>query len=130
MGPNGFSSASAILFDLIEGVYTALIVDSQGCIASEAAAILPLGSEEKERSEFLVYPNPSSGQIHVACAATEKPYFRLYDVRGRELVLTVIAEDKGLYTIDIQEFESGNYLLVVHSTGTPRLQTRLLQIRK
>lgn len=130
MGPNGFSSASAILFDLIEGVYTALIVDSQGCISIEAAAILPLGREEKERFEFLVYPNPSSGQITVACAATEKPYFRLYDMRGRELVLTVIAENTGMYIIDIQQFESGYYLLAVDSMGTPHVQTELLQIRK
>ena len=123
MGPNGFSSGSSILFDLIEGVYTALIVDSQGCITSEAAAILPLGSEEKEAYAVHVTPNPATSQIQVGFGATETPDIRLFDMRGREISLVITAADLGTCTVDLPRLASGPYLLMVNSPDTARTKT-------
>ncbi len=129
-GPNAFTSTSLTLTNLSDGVYTALVVDSAGCVTIQAVAILPLGREEKEPFRIHVYPNPSSGEIRVSCAATERPYFRLFDMRGRELALGHLEEENNLYTLNLQTLETGQYILVVHLIGTMRMKTEKLQIRK
>ena len=117
MGPNGFSSGSAILVDLIEGVYTALIVDSQGCIASEAAAILPLGSEEKNlETRITVYPNPFVRTLYLADSPRDATRVNLYSLDGRLVWTCVIGSDTRIINTP-DSLETGNYLLVFESSS-------------
>jgi hypothetical protein len=69
-----------------------------------------LSLDELIDSEFVIYPNPSSGMVHVSLTkVTEKGTLNVYNWKGQKLYTNDFSGDK--ITINLSELSPGAYLI-------------------
>jgi hypothetical protein len=98
-----------------EGLYSVLVIDSNGCEGISAPYYLSISDVDPTLDEtpFVLYPNPVGNTLHVLFhfEPDEPTWFNLYDVSGqcvREQLLTGLSN-----RIDVGELSSGSYLAVL-----------------
>jgi hypothetical protein len=98
-----------------EGLYSVLVIDSNGCEGVSAPYYLSISDVDPTLDEipFVLYPNPVGNILHVLFhfEPDEPTRFSLYDVSGqcvREQILTGISN-----RIDVGDLSSGSYMAVL-----------------
>ena len=89
----------------------AVIVDLAGCSAtSDCISITTIGIEEINGADFTVYPNPTTGEVHIVSEGNiiEADY-QIIDATGRVLLSGELDEKQ---FIDVQQLSSGTYILL------------------
>ncbi len=122
---NGGNSAQ--LISLAAGTYSLTITDANGCSASAQALLgFPLALDEAVNIRFEVFPNPTDGVLTIKGLQGQSFTYSLFDVSGRMLLHQRFVGNQA--QVDLSEFNSGNYILVIES-GNIR-QRQLIQVVK
>jgi hypothetical protein len=75
-------------------------------------------NNESEYRTFSLYPNPSKGQINLKIRGNQPAYFKITDVRGKELGRYIIYSSE-LQKIQLPDLSAGLYIgMVVFQNGT------------
>jgi hypothetical protein len=94
-----------IYYTFADAAYQVEVTDSNGCTAKSDVYLYSLGiNDNAVASSIKIYPNPTSGQIHI-----ESPIdlnIRLTDLTGRTIVDKV---NNGI--VDITNLADGMYLI-------------------
>ncbi|MCG9911485.1 MAG: metallophosphoesterase [Flavobacteriales bacterium] len=103
------------------GNYTLLITSVNGCSYETPpyTFINVANVVENETAELSVFPNPSSGILHIKISGplTGKP-FAIHDAAGKVVYNGVLQQ---MYTqIQLQEFENGTYFLRIQDAETDK----------
>ncbi|MCI5058978.1 MAG: T9SS type A sorting domain-containing protein, partial [Flavobacteriales bacterium] len=84
-------------------------IDYGNCIdTSECILLGPLNTMEMNKSDFRIYPNPSSGILHVFHEGNSNLKVRVFNSTGNEVLRKMIISGQPL---DIQSLPSGLYLI-------------------
>lgn len=116
-GPNGFVSQDILLNGLTSGVYTAVVTDSNGCMAITSVFILPVGSENYETSTLHVYPNPATSEITINGLGTPHVTVSLYNAIGQEIMREFRQPNNGSLVLQVSDFTRGHYFLLIEQNG-------------
>ncbi|MCB2376486.1 T9SS type A sorting domain-containing protein [Hymenobacter sp. BT635] len=98
--------------------------------AAAQATVRPTGpSRVSDEKSFLVYPNPSSGIVHIAINGFEgrRLELRILNVIGTVIYREAITELNGPKTLDLSKFASGLYYVKLE--GENASEMRKLVIR-
>jgi len=95
------------------GIYLVRITDSNGCVYQYSQGYhytTATGITEESKSTFQVYPNPSTGIVHINELENSGKQFELnvYDALGRNVLY-----NKTMYEINLREFGSGLYTIQI-----------------
>lgn len=73
--------------------------------------------------QFLVFPNPASNQLTIACTnADEKSTITITSMDGKILFQNTISENNYVQHIDISKFSSGTYLFTLQTRNRTSVQ--------
>lgn len=78
-----------------------------------------VGIKEMETSQFLLYPNPTNGNINLVIPETTSGTLHVFDMTGRS-VFTGNFSDQLNYEIPSQNWDAGFYNLSIESGGTSK----------
>lgn len=101
------------------GIYLVRITDNNGCVYQYSQGYhftTATGITEENKSTFQVYPNPSTGIVHINELENSGKQFELnvYDALGRNVL-----SNKTMYEINLREFGPGFYTIQIkQGTGT------------
>jgi len=101
--------------NLAAGAYTAWVKDANGCTVSEDFQLVTVGIDVSKVDELIsIYPNPASDILHVTSDLNKIVNLKVLDLSGR-IHLDKIPEKGSEYDlfIDVQELNSGTYLLLI-----------------
>ncbi|HLW15635.1 MAG TPA: zinc-dependent metalloprotease family protein [Flavobacteriaceae bacterium] len=80
-----------------------------------------MGITDYETNDFLMYPNPSDGNLHIAFAPDAIDYVdvMLYDIKGKRIKHEVYKEISSVLKLDLdyREVKSGVYFVVIKNGG-------------
>lgn len=95
-----------------------IVTDSVGCSdTSNVYQYIALSNSDLSLHAYLVYPNPSSGIIHIDLMSREnKIQFTVYDLQS-EIILSDHIQNTTGFDMDISSFANGNYLLRIEADG-------------
>ena len=92
------------------GYYTA-VLEGQDCDSVIGLTLMVLeGVEEADETDILVWPNPTTGQIHIDA---ETPC----NVEVRNVLGQIVLQAEKVETIEISSLENGIYILIVKRNG-------------
>ncbi len=121
---NSFSnSSSRLVFNIGEVVVTKIGNSSnsitQGFLQPN---ILASGVNEIETSfKFLVYPNPSCGDVKIESEEYKEPItIKLIDGMGRELYSGILVNN----TLSLEAYQNGIYQLLIYNTNHELIQRK------
>jgi len=113
-GPNGFFSDDFNLPSLTDvadsGDYILTITDANGCSFSQSLLITDY--TERDKMNFQLYPNPTSGDLILEGEWSGN--FSLRDLSGKELPFEILKTVDGLFKLNIG-MRSGPYILSDHT---------------
>ena len=104
---------------LKSGEYTVIVTDSNGCMDSLKVTIQSfVGFTELENGKFLIYPNPSEGQVHVNIDQNTGDDFDLllFNALG-EIVHRERIADNQAHVLNLQHLERGVYMMVLRNSS-------------
>lgn len=95
----------------VDGVYSVMVVDSNGCSGTSASFNLVTTQIKNNsyKAEINIYPNPASSELTVQMNSTNQ-VIKVFDVLGNELQLPTQLQNNQ-YKLDIQELNKGMYFL-------------------
>lgn len=111
------------------GEYFVEVTNALGCTGTSAVYIVSLANVEDILADRLsIYPNPASNQLTVEVPESIQSSFNLviYDHMGR-IVYNEEMSNKAHIQINLHEFESGVYYLILHNTEL-HFDTRYVRI--
>jgi len=73
-----------------------------------------------------VYPNPSSGQFRIENLPINIEYFSIYRLDGKLLEKGIISREAQSFTINLNEFPEGLYLLTLRKSDGTLITKKLL----
>lgn len=85
-----------------------------------------LGTDENKMSTIIAYPNPSTGYFTIA-TPTPLTAISVFDLNGREIYTLNNTFIEGEYTLNLNEFAGGTYLLNVRTEKGSEYQKIQLQ---
>jgi len=97
------------------GTYAVQVTENNCIDTSECITILTVGSQHELSNQVLVYPNPSSGILHIEGLQTLKSNARIsiLDVHGKN-IKRINLDSK---TLNLSKFSPGLYYLEIVSDG-------------
>lgn len=111
----GATSSSYTPID--NGLYAVILVDNNCIDTTSCLAIMDVGLEGNQISDFELYPNPANQVIHLNSIFGTVFSFEILDVQGR-MVLKQDAQNT-YYAIDISEFTPAYYFVrLIASDGS------------
>jgi hypothetical protein len=116
-GPNGFTSQDIQLTGLTSGVYTALVTDSNGCLAITSVFILPVGIENLTKADLRIYPNPASNEIMISQLNGSPVHIALYNSIGQAVMNETRQPNGDVIVLHVSEFTRGQYFLLIDQSG-------------
>lgn len=120
---NGNSTSQII--SLTAGNYDLTVTDVNGCSHSESIFLgYPLGSDESEQPQVLLYPNPTDGKLVLEALGDKESRLAIYDVSGRVLFQETIYGNRT--DLDLTSFDSGNYIIIIE--GFEGVEQHLIQL--
>ncbi len=111
---NGIENQSG-LFSLLQGDYTLEVRDANGCILAHDFTILLESANENIDNELdlSIYPIPAQDFLNITCLdCSNSASFFVYNIEGIKMTSGLITKFK---TIDLRDFPTGYYVLVVES---------------
>lgn len=60
-----------------------------------------------------IYPNPANGEVQII--AKSQP--RIFDLSGREVAISFLNKDNGVYQMNVSDWKSGMYLVLANGTS-------------
>lgn len=108
----------------LEGSYTVLVTDSQGCSASSLGITVNefVDIVELDACIFSIFPNPSEGKFSISFNAIvgSNYSFKIYNVAGQLIYKDALANQSGkiIKDINLGEFASGVYNLLLSDGKT------------
>ena len=85
------------------------------------------GVEElTDKTDMIVYPNPSTGPVNIRYSGFDDPYIRILTVGGKEVYSRT--KLSGLLPLDLSGYSSGIYLVELSENG--KIVTRKLILKK
>lgn len=104
------------------GDYTLVVTDDNGCTTSQTVTILSTSATNTPEllNSVVVFPNPTSGLLNVLLPddlMTKDVFIQAYDLTGRKMLEQNSLNDKQI-SLDMQEFSSGLYTLVIRVDGS------------
>ena len=95
------------------GIYVVRITDANGCVYEYSPGYnftSATGIKQIEKTEYSIYPIPSTGLINISDVSMSGKRFEIYvyDVNGRLLV-----QNKTIYQLNLSEFGNGIYTIVI-----------------
>lgn len=60
-----------------------------------------------------IYPNPANGEVQII--AKSQP--RIFDLTGREVIISGLNSDSGVYQFNVSDWKSGMYLVLANGTS-------------
>ena len=95
--------SGVLITSLIEGWYTVVVNDSNGCVITDSIYVGMLNLNNLLENEISAYPNPVKDQLTFS-SESEKVY--LFDSRG-----ALVLEDKNKSIINVTHLTGGIYTL-------------------
>jgi len=99
--------------DLINNLNWIIVGDTQNCMTSNSEVNLP--------ERLNVYPNPASDKLHIS-GGSEFDQITMRSILGREVLREVISPPLDEYHLDIDDIQSGIYILTVMRNGIEESQ--------
>lgn len=96
------------------------VENSSGCFAIASFFLIPelnLSTTENHLQTISIYPNPTNNNITIN-NINKKSLLTLYSIEGKLLFSKSLAETTAEETVDLSNFESGMYILVLTSSST------------
>ena len=123
-GPVGSNTDQSFTAPFNTG-YAVEITDPNGCVDTSACIqVTEVGIHNYGHVDFVIYPNPSSGEVTVVVESLESDYSVIIrDINGK--LLYMIAQQNGVSKLDLSQFENGIYFLTINSetfSKTERIQ--------
>ena len=111
-----------------DGIYLVRITDSNGCVYQYSKGYhftTATGITEIKKSTFSIYPNPSTGIVHISDLENSGQQFELniFDATGR-LLLT----NKTLYQVDLSEYGKGVFTIQIKQENVAPVNYKVLVI--
>ena len=101
--------------------YSVMITDEHNCIASDSIRItfsFPLTVKEKMcNADFIFYPNPTDGLLHLVLPGSEIESVRLISPLGRTVYEQNSALDENCTSLNLTGYPKGLYFLEIESRG-------------
>ncbi len=103
-----------------KGNYSALVTNQNGCVIKTRTVYFSIpevpvvvGQDDIKADLFRVYPNPSKGlfNVHFATVLTENTQVSIFDATGKVINTQIFEKGSQEFTIDIQKFAKGVYLI-------------------
>ena len=120
----------SLLVDLQPGDYFLELMDANGCIRSDTAAVGFISTvfNGMPPIAFSFYPNPVSSTLHITgYHGTNATTFDMYNSAG-ELIHQDVLEESGLeYQIDLPNLVSGSYLIVLREANRLLFSGKLIK---
>ena len=78
--------------------------------------------------DIILYPNPAKNEVHIAfTAAGNDSVLEIYDLTGRLIDSHASKEPKGDWTLSLNNFAAGVYVVVLYEHGQVVLQKKLIK---
>ena len=108
----------------VQGTYTVVVTDSNGCTSSASAAFLFTEIQPGETGNMRIYPNPSTGIIYVDMGILFKPetLLEFMDMHGKICFSKNMNEPK--MQILLQGIPAGIYFIRVDGKVTEKISVR------
>ena len=104
------SATDSIYTPIYNGDHFIVIVDSNGCPATDSVTGYRVGLEEMiSINKLNFYPNPTKDIIYLQLNPTEKGILKIYDVNGK--IVKQISVNKVNNRIDVKKLSKGIYYL-------------------
>ncbi len=85
-----------------------------------------IGLEEYAQNNFKLYPNPSTGWVHIHLDQAAEGSLKLLDLTGRCLMQLTSNTEQSKYTMDLSEFSSGIYFIEYYASGKRPIAERII----
>jgi hypothetical protein len=94
------------------GSYQVQLLNLNGCLSPLSAPYIITGisPEPNTTNNINIYPNPTSGLIHIESASVQEGYLSLIDMTGKVILRTTI---QGKIDLDLHNYPKGIYLLKI-----------------
>ena len=103
-------------------------VDTKYVLQSSEGSIVT-STYEQDKKEIKLFPNPSSDYINIVLPSDNSAYtMKIYDVIGNLVLSEKIIESKFEYKINLSDFTSGIYQLLIISKD--KIITKKLEVHK
>ena len=105
---------------LTSGEYIVTVTDANGCLSSAQAYVYPVLINENEKDKyFLLYPNPSNGNItfELPSRLNSNVYIEIYNVLGEIIMSTHIEKEKSKIDLNLRNYSKGVYVVIVKSNN-------------
>ncbi|WP_306644029.1 FG-GAP-like repeat-containing protein [Sanyastnella coralliicola] len=122
-GPDGFSDTGELIENLSPGIYTASIVDSNGCMELEIIDLDSMNVENLLISDFLISPNPSNDVIYISNLPVGAFQCSIYGIDGRLVQQIMIPSGTEQLEVSFTFAASGMFVVQIESNqGLARKQ--------
>ena len=101
---------------LEQGEYNVFATDENGCEDSTSVTVLWNTVYEEYTSEFIIYPNPSSGNIQISSTDDlGQSAIKIFDSVGRVVYNSVVASIQDGIEIRLENLDNGYYSIVIEN---------------
>ena len=109
---NNQVSTSAIYTPVLNGIYTLLVTDANGCTSTDTYNYTLISLNDLSNESVSIYPNPFSDKLYIELIGVRGQIdyvVKMYDARGRLVVDRKM--NTSIITIDRRKLSSGEYYL-------------------
>ena len=108
------------------GNYSARVTNQNGCLIKTRTVYFSIpkpvvtGEEDLKADLFKIYPNPSKGifNVHFTTVLMENTQVSIFDATGKIINQQIFEKGNQEFTIDIQKFAKGMYLIRFNQNNT------------
>jgi hypothetical protein len=101
-------------------------VTVNGCSSALSNPVVITGVSENDKSSLRIYPNPTTGIIHIEYGSKSTNGFR---VRLSDLVGNIVLQAENPETIDLSGYKAGVYYLILQTSYTDILTRKVILIK-
>ena len=114
--------------NLPEGFYSVMVVDTNGCVATDSLFLVPI-YENDWVTEGQIFPNPATDQIQLLLNLNEvlDIEIQILNTLGQQVLRQQKkAWKNGVIDLAVNHIPAGQYYLIVHAAGKPRTLYKMI----